>query len=86
MECERNGCYWKLNITDNGIGIREKYIDKIFNMYFRATDTSNGSGLGLFIVKETLSKIGGSINVHSEFGVQTSFELLIPHVETPAKI
>jgi ligand-binding sensor domain-containing protein/signal transduction histidine kinase len=84
MECEKNGRYWKLNITDNGIGIREEYIDKIFNMYFRATDTSKGSGLGLFIVKETLSKIGGGINVKSEFGVQTTFELLIPQVEAPA--
>jgi signal transduction histidine kinase len=84
MQCEKNGHYWKLNITDNGIGIREEYIDKIFNMYFRATDTSKGSGLGLFIVKETLSKIGGGINVKSEFGVQTTFELLIPQVEAPA--
>jgi signal transduction histidine kinase len=47
-------------------------------MYFRATDMSKGSGLGLFIVKETLTKIGGRIKVQSDFGVQTSFELLLP--------
>lgn len=82
LECEPNGQHWKLCITDNGIGIREEYLDKIFNMYFRATDASKGSGLGLFIVKETLTKIGGSVKVHSTLGVQTSFELLIPQVET----
>jgi len=80
IECELNDPYWQLRITDNGIGIREEYIDKIFNMYFRATDTSKGSGLGLFIVKETLTKIGGGIRVKSEFGVQTTFELQIPHI------
>lgn len=78
VECEPNGQYWKLLITDNGIGIREEYLDKIFNMYFRATDMSKGSGLGLFIVKETLTKIGGRIKVQSDFGVQTRFELLLP--------
>jgi len=80
IECTLNGPYWQLRITDNGIGIREEYIDKIFNMYFRATDASKGSGLGLFIVKETLTKIGGSIKVKSEFGVQTTFELQIPYI------
>lgn len=82
IECGRNDPYWQMRITDNGIGIREEYIDKIFNMYFRATDTSKGSGLGLFIVKETLTKIGGGIKVRSEFGVQTTFELQIPQIET----
>jgi signal transduction histidine kinase len=81
MECQTNDDCWKLSITDNGIGIRQEYIDKIFNMYFRATDISKGSGLGLFIVKETISKIGGEIKVRSEFGVETSFELLIPRIE-----
>lgn len=81
MECIPNGQYWKVLITDNGIGIREEYLDKIFNMYFRATDMSKGSGLGLFIVKETLTKIGGKIKVQSCFGEQTTFELLIPRAD-----
>jgi signal transduction histidine kinase len=48
-------------------------------MYFRATETSKGSGLGLFIVSEVIDKIGGNINVESEFGKQTKFEVLIPN-------
>ncbi|HEY5919058.1 MAG TPA: two-component regulator propeller domain-containing protein [Chryseolinea sp.] len=71
-----NGC--QLTVTDNGIGIRKEYLDKIFKMYFRATETSKGSGLGLFIVSEVIDKIGGNISVESEFGVQTKFEVLIP--------
>lgn len=65
--------YWELTLEDNGIGIRREYIDKVFNMYFRATDSSKGSGLGLFIVKETLAKIDATIHVESELGQFTKF-------------
>jgi signal transduction histidine kinase len=72
-----NDC--QLTVTDNGIGIQKEYIDKIFKMYFRATETSKGSGLGLFIVSEVIDKIGGNISVESKFGVETKFEVLIPN-------
>lgn len=77
FESTQNETHWQLVITDNGIGIRPEYLDKVFNMYFRATETSKGSGLGLFIVKETLRKINGTIEVHSELGQYTSFVLKI---------
>jgi signal transduction histidine kinase len=48
-------------------------------MYFRATETSKGSGLGLFIVSEVIDKIGGNISVYSEYGVQTRFDVVIPN-------
>ncbi|MGC3943857.1 MAG: HAMP domain-containing sensor histidine kinase [Chryseolinea sp.] len=60
--------YWELTLEDNGIGIRSEYLDKVFNMYFRATDSSKGSGLGLFIVKETFAKVNGTRHVESELG------------------
>ena len=72
-----NDC--QLTVTDNGIGIQKEYIDKIFKMYFRATETSKGSGLGLFIVSEVIDKIGGNIRVQSKFGEETKFEVLIPN-------
>lgn len=77
FECLIEANFWELTITDNGIGIRPQYLDKVFNMYFRATETSNGSGLGLFIVKETLRKINGTIIVESEFGDYTKFILRV---------
>lgn len=78
IDFENHGKYMKLSVSDNGIGISKEYQDKVFNMYFRATEASKGSGLGLFIAKETMNKIGGSIQLQSEIGVQTIFELTIP--------
>ena len=79
FECKTIENDFQLTVTDNGIGIRKEYLDKIFKMYFRATETSKGSGLGLFIVSEVIDKIGGNISVQSEFGVETKFEVLIPN-------
>lgn len=64
-------------VKDNGLGIDQLYIDKIFNMFFRASEQSKGSGLGLYIVKETLNKINGSIKVESSLGSGTTFMVSI---------
>lgn len=63
---------------DNGIGIDDDYIGKVFNMFFRATEKSEGSGLGLYIIKEIIEKLGGSINVKSTIKVGTTFTILLP--------
>lgn len=60
-------------VKDNGLGIDELYIDKIFNMFYRASEQSQGSGLGLYIVKETLNKLNGRIRVESMPGKGTTF-------------
>ena len=65
-------------VRDNGLGIDQIYLDKIFHMFFRASETSKGSGLGLYIVKETLNKINGSIQVESSLGSGTTFLVKIP--------
>lgn len=77
LDCVSASTYWELILEDNGIGIRREYLDKVFNMYFRATDNSKGSGLGLFIVKETLAKINGTIHVESELGRFTRFVIRV---------
>lgn len=77
LTSESTHTYWELTLEDNGIGIRREYLDKVFNMYFRATDNSKGSGLGLFIVKETLAKINGTIHVDSELGQFTRFVIRV---------
>jgi len=64
-------------VKDNGVGIDQIYLDKIFNMFFRASEQSKGSGLGLYIVKETLNKINGSIKVESSLGTGTTFMVSI---------
>lgn len=67
-----------IKIEDNGIGIEPVHLDKIFNMFYRATEYGTGSGLGLYIVKEVVSKLGGDIKVDSIPKEFTQFELWIP--------
>ena len=69
---------WGIKISDNGVGIKQEYIDKIFNMFFRASDKSDGSGLGLYITKETLVKMGGTIKAESVHGEGSSFRITLP--------
>lgn len=70
-----------IEVSDNGIGIEENYLPKIFEMFFRATQQFSGSGLGLYIVKETAEKLQGTITVKSKIGQGTSFKLIIPSME-----
>ena len=67
-----------IQIEDNGRGIAKEFQPKIFDMFFRASDDSSGSGLGLYIVKETLDKLGGEISFTSEHRVGTTFTVTIP--------
>ena len=68
-----------LEISDNGIGIPPENLDKIFNIFYRGHEQSKGSGLGLYIVKETVEKINGVIMVESELNKGTSFKIRIPN-------
>ncbi|MCE2996165.1 MAG: two-component regulator propeller domain-containing protein [Cyclobacteriaceae bacterium] len=64
-------------VTDNGIGIEPHNHQRIFEMYYRASDRSKGSGLGLFIVKETIKKLGGIIHLKSDYGLGSQFEITL---------
>lgn len=66
-------------IEDNGIGILEKEKEKVFEMFYRATTVSTGSGLGLYIVKETIGRLGGEIEVESELEKGTKITIEIPN-------
>jgi len=69
-----------IEIEDNGIGIPEQFHQKVFDMFYRVSENSTGSGLGLYIVKETLSKLKGEIMVDSQPGRGTKFTLTIPNI------
>jgi len=69
-------------ISDNGIGIEEELQDKIFEMFFRASNKASGSGLGLYIVKESLERIAGSIKMESKTREGTTFTLQIPLIKS----
>lgn len=68
-----------IQIEDNGVGIIEEHLNKIFQIFFRSTDFKNGLGIGLYIVKEALTRIGGDISVKSDVGKGTSFTLRVPN-------
>ncbi len=80
ISTEIEGDEIKIILTDNGIGIDEELQPKIFEMFYRAHEQSSGSGLGLYIVGETLLKMGGSISVNSKVTEGTTFIVQLPLV------
>lgn len=68
----------EIAITDNGLGILNEHLEKIFTQFFK-TKNNKGSGLGLFIVKEALNKMNGKITVKSSLNQGTTFKITIPN-------
>lgn len=70
--------YLIIHIEDNGEGIAKEYKGKVFEMFYRASNASTGSGLGLYITKEAVEKLNGQIEITSEVGVGSTFVVSIP--------
>lgn len=67
-----------VTVEDKGQGIGQDHLEKVFDMFYRANDSSSGSGLGLYIVKETVSRLGGEISIESTVGIGTKITLHLP--------
>lgn len=67
-----------IEVEDNGIGIDKEYHEKIFTMFYRASTQSEGTGLGLYIAMEAVSKLNGTIAVRSELGKGSVFTVRLP--------
>jgi len=67
-----------IQIKDNGNGIAPEHLEHIFEMFYRASSSGAGSGLGLYIVKESIDTLDGTITVTSTLGQGTCFQLVIP--------
>src|SRR5690606_1104092 len=78
LKAKSNGETNIIKVSDNGQGIPKEHMDQIFNMFYRASENSEGSGLGLYIVKETLAKLVGTIHVESEMYKGSSFRVELP--------
>lgn len=78
VQVEQTNAGIGIKITDNGIGIPAAEKPKVFDMFYRANDQSKGSGLGLYIVKESVEKLSGTIQLSSEEGKGTTFHIKIP--------
>lgn len=68
-----------ITVTDNGIGITDSCLPHVFNMFYRASERSSGAGLGLYITKETVKKLGGNIHVESKVNEGTTVTVTLPN-------
>ena len=75
IETEKN---YIISIEDNGEGISEDNQLKVFDMFYRASTSSSGTGLGLYICKDIVAKMNGEIDLISELGVGTRIILTLP--------
>ena len=70
----------RIQVKDNGLGIDKENHAKVFNMFYRVSNRSIGSGLGLYIVKEAVEKLNGTIDLKSEIGKGTEFSVHLPNL------
>jgi signal transduction histidine kinase len=77
---DKNGKYVRIDISDNGIGLDESYIDKIFVIFQRLHGKTQyeGTGIGLAIVKKIIEKHNGIIGVKSTEGEGATFTIVLP--------
>jgi signal transduction histidine kinase len=68
----------ELVVFDNGIGIEEAMVPKLFDMFFKGHEKSKGNGLGLYIVQKSVQALGGKIKVETELGSFTKFIVNVP--------
>ncbi|MBL0732011.1 MAG: response regulator [Desulfosarcina sp.] len=82
VKIEYTGINLRVTVSDNGFGIEERHLDKIFDRFYRVKNDKTryitGTGLGLPIVKSLVDSIGGFIDVDSTFGKGTSFTVILP--------
>ena len=71
----------KIKVSDNGIGIEEKHQKDVFNLFHRATQKNVGSGLGLYMVKESVEQIEGEILLQSAVSEGTVVEIILPNLQ-----
>ena len=86
LKHQENGSVFYLKVEDNGQGISPEYQTKIFDMFFRANEHSSGSGLGLYIVKETIANLSGSIHLDSAPKVGSTFTVRLPASKLAAEV
>lgn len=79
MSCDDEaGDFISLTITDNGMGIKQEDINKIFSIYKRMHTHVEGTGIGLYLVKRIIDNAEGRIEVKSEVNVGSTFKVFLP--------
>jgi len=74
------------HISDTGQGIPKDLQTRVFDMFFRGSEESNGSGLGLYIVKSAINKINGTIAIDKNYSSGTRFSLSLPQLKKNVRL
>lgn len=74
---DKGDCH-QLLVADNGLGIPSDKVDDVWELFYQSGHDQQGSGMGLFIVKETVQKLGGSVEIRAQAGQGTTFEIKLP--------
>ena len=88
VRCEETAAGYEVAVADNGIGIAEADLSRVFGVFERLVgrDQYEGSGIGLALCHRIMQRVGGSIRVASELGVGTTFTLTFPRAEVGALV
>ncbi|MCI5039334.1 MAG: ATP-binding protein, partial [Donghicola eburneus] len=80
VRCRDQGNAWRFEVQDNGIGVAEKNLSKIFEIFKRLhrRDQIPGTGIGLAICRKIVERHGGTISVESTFGEGSTFYFTLP--------
>lgn len=70
-----------ITVKDNGIGIAQEHMDKIFEIFYRIDKTTPGSGIGLYLVKQSMDYLGGNVILSSSVGKGTEIKLFFPNIK-----
>jgi PAS domain S-box-containing protein len=79
IETKRLNKYMVIQVADNGIGIAENSLPKVFTMFKRFHTHVEGTGIGLYIVKRIVDNAGGKIEVESRVDIGTTFKVYLPY-------
>lgn len=80
----REGEYWILSVTDQGIGMNAQTLARIFDPFFTTKAQGVGTGLGLLMTYSIVQQHHGFINVYSEVGLGSTFQIFLPAVKDQA--
>jgi signal transduction histidine kinase len=88
VERDRERMGWRVQVSDNGIGIARADQERVFRRFYRAAggsqgDLARGTGLGLVIARETAEQLGSELTLESVPGVGTTLAFTLPDVEHP---
>ncbi|UOQ69353.1 sensor histidine kinase [Hymenobacter volaticus] len=79
LSCHDQDGWWCLRVEDNGLGLTADQQAALFTLFRRFHDHVEGSGLGLYTVKKLVENLGGRVEVQSELGFGSTFQVFIPH-------